>query len=1387
MTLYITSDQATTYSVEVYGGSMIQSGSIAAGQVVTAIVPATYFINNEGTFTKKAVHITSARAVVVYAYITRSQASGATLCLPVQDLGKEYYSMNFTQVSNEPNSNSYITIVAVDDNTAVEITPSAATKGGKPANVPFTVSLNKGDIYQVLGALNAANPNNGVDLTGTHIRSIASGTGSCKRIAVFSGSGKVRIPQMCNASSSDNLFQQLYPTGSWGLKYLTAPSYNNPNNYYRIAKSNPAANVYVNGVLVPPAQFINGIWYEFFNSTPNLIQSDLPISVAQYFTTQGCDHNGAPYDPDMIMLNPVEQNIDNVTLVSSNLATPGTQLHHLQIIIPNKGTALSSFRLDGKPVNGWVTHPSDANYSYIYLPNVGQGYHTLSSDTGFNALAYGFASAESYGYSAGANVKDLYQFVSTQNQYATVNYPATCKNSPFYFSMTFPYQPTKIVWNFFGLFPDTTLLNPVYDSTWMVNGRQLYRYKLPSSYSVSTPGIYPIQLLAQNPTTDGCSGEQQINYDLQVYAAPTADFSFSSNGCFTDPVNFLGSFNADGTSVISQSWNFGDGNSASDQNTAHQYSSADSYTVKYSVITDVGCISDTVKKIVAISEPPVAKFNVSAPICEDNMLTFTDQSSAASGPPITKWTWNFGDGTSQVIAANGNPQPHMYVSYGTNTASLQVETSSGCKSVLYSKQIAVSPNPFASFNFSGACLPSGTTQFTDQSSIATGNITQWLWNFGDGNTSTDQSPIHNYTSSGPFNVTLTVTSASGCTDDSVRVMNKVYAQPVASFSAPAEVCYGTTINFTDQSTAPNSTVAQWLWNFGDGTTSTQQSPSKIYAAPNTYSVTLTIVSAANCSSATMTKTVVVDPLPDANFTISSPNCTNQNIAFTDASVANSGNIVKWTWDFGDGNISVMNANTFITHSYSSENKYNATLKVETDKGCSSTLFPKEIEISPVPVVDFVLPESCLNDPYSSFTDNSSIEDGTQNLFTHKWDFGDPNASGANPNTSSAKDPQHRYTATGSYNVTETIISNKGCTSSISKSFFINGSVPVPSFALQENTSVCSGDTIHLTDNSSVKPGNVIKLEIYWDYMNDPTIKTTDDEPLSGKIYTHSYPGFTSPVSKTVTMRYVAYSGQTCVQYIDKRITLKALPQLQFDPIQSICQDVPAFQITQQSVLNGLNGTGIFTGAAVSSSGIFNPSAASTGINTIRYTYTANNGCISSIDQTIEVYPVPVADAGPDKFVLEGGEVTLTPAVRTNYPVTYTWTPSTWLDSAEIETPKSKPLDDITYTLTVVSDKGCKSSDEVFVKVLKTPLIPNIFSPNRDGIHDKWDIPYLQSYPGCTVDIYNRYGQLIYHSVGYDKLWDGTVNGNPVPVGTYYYIIDPKNGRRKMSGYVDVIR
>jgi len=94
---------------------------------------------------------------------------------------------------------------------------------------------------------------------------------------------------------------------------------------------------------------------------------------------------------------------------------------------------------------------------------------------------------------------------------------------------------------------------------------------------------------------------------------------------------------------------------------------------------------------------------------------------------------------------------------------------------------------------------------------------------------------------------------------------------------------------------------------------------------------------------------------------------------------------------------------------------------------------------------------------------------------------------------------------------------------------------------------------------------------------------------------------------------------------------------------------------------------------------------------------------------------------------------------------------------------------------------------VFVKLLKTPTIPNVFTPNGDGVNDTWVIEYLESYVGATVEIFNRYGSLVFRSVGYTKSWDGTYGGKQMPAGTYYYVINPKNGRKQISGFVDIVR
>jgi gliding motility-associated-like protein len=293
--------------------------------------------------------------------------------------------------------------------------------------------------------------------------------------------------------------------------------------------------------------------------------------------------------------------------------------------------------------------------------------------------------------------------------------------------------------------------------------------------------------------------------------------------------------------------------------------------------------------------------------------------------------------------------------------------------------------------------------------------------------------------------------------------------------------------------------------------------------------------------------------------------------------------------------------------------------------------------------------------------------------------------------------------------------------------------------------------------------------------------------VPGATYSHTYPEFGAPFTKTVTVRYVVYSGINCVNTITRTVTLLATPSVQFNAVAPVCDNVPSFNITQASITNGLPGSGAFSGTGVTSSGNFDPVAAGAGQHVITYTYTGSNGCINSATQIIRVNPSPNANAGPDKFVLEGGVVALTPAVFAGLPVTYTWTPPTYLDNPNIANATvQNPLDDITYTLRVTTDQGCFETDQVFVKVLKAPIVPNALSPNGDGIHDRWDIAYIESYPGCVIDVYNRYGQLVYHTVNYLTPWDGKINGKQAPVGTYYYIINPKNGRKPITGFVDII-
>jgi gliding motility-associated-like protein len=187
-------------------------------------------------------------------------------------------------------------------------------------------------------------------------------------------------------------------------------------------------------------------------------------------------------------------------------------------------------------------------------------------------------------------------------------------------------------------------------------------------------------------------------------------------------------------------------------------------------------------------------------------------------------------------------------------------------------------------------------------------------------------------------------------------------------------------------------------------------------------------------------------------------------------------------------------------------------------------------------------------------------------------------------------------------------------------------------------------------------------------------------------------------------------------------------------------------------------------------------------------HVGNGGCTDSTQSVkVTVNQNPVADAGSNITLFEGQSAKLNGTIKGDNITSHTWTPATFLDNPNSLTPVTTPTDDITYTLTAVSQTCGTSTSSVFVRCYKKIIVPNAFSPNGDGINDYWNIKNMFTYPEGTVSVYNRYGQQVFQSTGYTKPWDGTSNGAALPQGTYYYIIDLKDTQPKISGWVLIVR
>ena len=319
-------------------------------------------------------------------------------------------------------------------------------------------------------------------------------------------------------------------------------------------------------------------------------------------------------------------------------------------------------------------------------------------------------------------------------------------------------------------------------------------------------------------------------------------------------------------------------------------------------------------------------------------VTFIDASTSGSGT-ITSWAWNFGDGSTST---EQNPT-HVYTATGTYTVALTVTTSVGSDTETKSSCITATLSgtiPTASFS---ASVTSGTSPlavtFTDSSDPGSSDITSWLWSFGDGSTSTEENPVHIYTTSGTYSVSLTVTTADG--SDTVTQSNYITVLSVATYPTAAFQASTTagaaplSVTFTDMSTPGSSAILAWSWSFGDGGTSMEQHPVHVYSSSGSYTVKLTVISSAGSNTARKSNYITVTTASSSTYPAASFNASVTsgsiplNVSFTDQSTAGSSSILSWLWSFGDGSTSTEQNPT---HTYGNAGSYTVSLMVTTANG-----------------------------------------------------------------------------------------------------------------------------------------------------------------------------------------------------------------------------------------------------------------------------------------------------------------------------------------------------------------------------------------------------------------------------------------------------------------------
>lgn len=1306
MKLYVTSDVSTTGTVSIPGQSWSQNFSITSGAVtVINVPPDTAYVGCGDCTEARAIRLTSVEPVVVYSHIHANARSDATLVLPTATLGREYYCMSNEQRVTGNSRQSQFMVVATEDSTTIEITPTATSiNNSRQANQLYTITLNKNEVYQF---------HSNTDISGSHIKSVPGTSGKCKRIAVFSGSSFTSLG--CNGSG-DNLYQQMYPVSSWGKEFITVPfKTRTGGDIFRVLAGTNNTQVYVNGVFQKNLQA--GEYHEFLSAIPNYIRATQPVKTAQFQRTQACGGLG---DPSMTILSPIEQQLNDITLYSSPFQNILNQ--HINVVMKRSDTG--SFRLDNNPVI-WSLVPANPNYMYTQT-TVTSGNHTLVADSGFNAVAYGFGNVESYGYAAGANIRNLTHFIST----STV---AVCKGEATTFIPNTNYTPDKYKWYLEDTFFSDSM-SPV--------------------ITFDSLGTYTMALVTINNNQNDCASQDSSTVTITVRQQPQAKFTIP-HACLSDTISYIDSSTIVGnTSTISKwRWEFGDGTSNPNKNVFKHYDSSYTYDVSLIVTTNHGC-ADTVIKKVPVYPMPNAGFTLSNE-CFNDTAFFTD-SSTIDSTVIEKYLWDFGDLTTDTSQHSNR----LYTYADTFTVKQKVVSDMGCGDSVY-QDIVIYPRPVAKIVTDNVCL--NDTVILQDSTITTTDhlvVRQW-WefvNYIDSNETQKWLP----SDTGLHTISLWVVNNYGCADTAETIVD-VYSNPVANFNV-TDICFIDTAKFIDKSTIAEDSIVQWLWSFGDGGGSFLRNPQKVYNVPANYKPRLVVTSNNGCTS-DFTGDINAFDMPDVKFDINDV-CVYDTAFFTDFSDIRYGTQTARLWELGDG---TTDTSTSPEHKYAALGSYNVKLRVEVSNLCVDSA-EKVITIYPRPRANFVFNNDCVR-KIVDFTDSSTVNFGSITL--QEWDLSNRIDTGYKVNSI--------YFTEGQKTIRLIASSQFGCKDTAYKTLTIHPE-PKVSFAATE---VCLRDTTSFKDSVTITSGYIIDYN--WDY-NDAYTDT-------GKNPRHTYRNWGD-----YSVKLEAISDKGCVNDFRTTVRVNPLPIASiFTPDPDACEPFEVPFTSTSSVAEGGVFQWFWRFGDNSVSDEANPTHTYNkfGIYTPYLRVVSDKGCEhdSVFVDYITVFQLPEADfeISPDEISFFNPEVTFTNA-SSNDVVVWNWI----FGNGQVSVNEDNIItynDTGRYSIELIVRNSNWCTDniikEVFIRPDYTFHIPNAFSPNEGDLNFTFGPEGIfKGLIEYKMEIFTRWGEKVFETTDLAKKWDGKFKDKPSAPGVYVYKIstmDYFSNRKHYSGTLLLIR